>query len=135
MNFFWRIFFCRICLTDFFDEFLFFRGCFWTLIFLPLQALGSEYLVTYISSINVVYVNVYPLSLQMLCCFFTCPSRYLFDEDTLRCQRESRVNCRKFTFRNNFLANLIHWFFTYISDINVVFSVVFTNVVLFFQVP
>ena len=40
----------------------------------------------------------------MLCCFFRCPSRYLFDEDTLRCQRESRVNCRKFTFNSSQFA-------------------------------
>ena len=54
--------------------------------------------------INVVFVKVYLLSLQMFCCFFRCPSRYLFDEDTLRCQRESRVNCRKFTFNSSQFA-------------------------------
>ena len=41
---------------------------------------------------------------QMLCCFFRCSSRYLFDEDTLRCQRESRVNCCKFTFNSSQFA-------------------------------
>ena len=59
---------------------------------------------TYILGIIVVFVNVYLLSLQMLCCSFRCPSRYLFDEDTLRCQRESRVNCRKFTFNSSQFA-------------------------------
>merc|ERR1712029_1304747 len=29
---------------------------------------------------------------------YRCPSRYLFDEDTRRCQREEKVNCRKFAF-------------------------------------
>ena len=29
---------------------------------------------------------------------YRCPSRYLFDEDTRRCQREEKVNCRKFSF-------------------------------------
>ena len=28
---------------------------------------------------------------------YRCPNRYLFDEDTRRCQREEKVNCRKFT--------------------------------------
>ena len=28
---------------------------------------------------------------------YRCPDRYLFDEDTRRCQREDRVSCRKFT--------------------------------------
>ena len=29
---------------------------------------------------------------------YRCPDRYLFDEETRRCQREHRVTCRKFTY-------------------------------------
>ena len=31
---------------------------------------------------------------------YRCPMRYLFDEDTRRCQREEKVNCRKFSFNS-----------------------------------
>ena len=31
---------------------------------------------------------------------YRCPERYLFDEDTNRCQREEKVNCRKFSFNS-----------------------------------
>ena len=31
---------------------------------------------------------------------YRCPDRYLFDEDTNRCQREEKVNCRKFSFNS-----------------------------------
>ena len=43
---------------------------------------------------------------------YRCPDRYLFDEDTRRCQRQHTVTCRKFTFsrdeqRSDFWVSLV----------------------------